>query len=93
LGAGTSLSAYVDRERAGIDWLLDPESPHLRALVAEVETRRPETPCDADALARDAGSLAKLLRERHFGVVTRLREATDAALAAWERRLVARPRT
>lgn len=87
------MSLYLDRERAGIDWLLDPESPELRELVADAEVRRPETPCDADALARDAESLAKLIAERHFGVATGLVEAPDAAVAAWERRLAARPRT
>ncbi len=65
----------------------------MRALVSEVEVRRPETPCDAAALARDAESLAILLRERHFGVATGLLEAPDDVLAAWERRLAAHPRS
>jgi Peptidase family S41 len=65
----------------------------LQACVAEAEARGPETPCDADALARDAEALARLFRERHFGVVTGLVDAPDPVVAAWERRLAARPRT
>lgn len=87
------MRVYLSREQAGIDWLLDPESTRLRALVSEAEARRPETPCDAAALARDVGSLGRLLCERHFGVATGLVEAPDAVLTAWERRLAAYPRS
>jgi hypothetical protein len=65
----------------------------LRALVSEAEARRPESPCDADALLRDTEALARLIGERHFGVVTGLVGAPDAALEAWEGRLAARPHT
>ena len=85
------MSVYLSREQAGIDWLLDPENLRLRELVSEVEARRPDTPCDAAALAREAESLARLLRERHFGVATGLFEAPDDVVAAWERRLAAHP--
>ncbi|HJU37123.1 MAG TPA: S41 family peptidase [Gaiellaceae bacterium] len=42
---------------------------------------------------RDAESLSRLLRERHFGVATGLVEPPDEALAVWERRLAGSPRT
>jgi hypothetical protein len=93
MGSGAALSVYLGRERSGIDWLLDPESPYLRSLVLEADARRPETPCDAGALARDAELLARLLRERHFGVANGMVAPPEAAIAAWERRLADAPRT
>jgi hypothetical protein len=62
-------------------------------LVSEADARQPEGPCDAVALARDVETLSRLLHERHFGVANGRTESPDAALAAWERRLAARPRT
>lgn len=89
------MTIYLDPARAGLRWLLDPASRSLGGLAREVERRTPASPCDADALAGDAESLAELLRERHFGVATGIvdRSAVDDAVAAWRRRLRDRPRT
>jgi hypothetical protein len=93
VGAGAALSVYLGPERSGIDWLLDPESPRLREVVAEAEARSPQTACDVDKLAREAEMLARLLRERHFGVATGRVEAPDEVIAAWQTSLARRPKT
>jgi hypothetical protein len=87
------MSAYLDPAQVGIEWLLDPQGVELPGLAREAETRTPESPCDADALARDADELRRLVRERHFGVATGLVGCPDDVVDAWSRRLARRPRT
>lgn len=61
------MSLYLE---GGLPWLFDPASPQLEAIARDADARTPDTPCDGDALAADGAHLAKLLRERHFGIAT-----------------------
>jgi hypothetical protein len=78
------VGLYLGPERSGIPWLLDPGSPELALLAPEIDRRGPETPCDADAAARDLDALPSLMRAQHFGVATGLIgfDETDKAIAA-----------
>jgi hypothetical protein len=78
------VGLYLGPERSGIPWLLDPGSPELALLAPEIDRRGPETPCDADAVARDLDALPSLMRAQHFGVATGLIgfDETDKAIAA-----------
>ncbi|HEY2326574.1 MAG TPA: S41 family peptidase [Gaiellaceae bacterium] len=87
------MSFYLETQRAGIDWLLNPASPELGELAREAEARAVDSACDPRGLADDADELRRLIRERHFGVATRHVAMPDDELDAWEKRLEARPRT
>jgi hypothetical protein len=87
------MSVYLDRHRAGFDWLLDPESARLHEIAHAAMARTPESPCDAAALARDADLLAEVVRERHFGVATGVVATADDVVTAWRQRLAGNPRT
>lgn len=52
----------------GLPWLFDPESPQLATVAKEAVARTPDTPCGD--LADDTEHLARLLRDRHFGIAT-----------------------
>jgi hypothetical protein len=83
------VSVYLDPAQTGIAWMLDPDSDELALLSREAESRAPESPCDGRVLARDAGALLELLRERHFGIATGVvdEKAAAAAVGAWAGRV------
>lgn len=93
VGRPRTRGVYLDPARAGVRWLLDPHSVRLGTLAREATDRVPDAPCDARALAADAGRLRELLRERHFGVATGRVPAPDDVVDRWERRLLDGPTT
>ncbi len=87
---------HLGPDRSGIDWLIDPESPTMRALGPDIAARTPDSPVDVDALLDDIALLPRLIRDRHVFVVLGRTgtEAADAVLDAWAERLRAdRPTT
>lgn len=84
---------YLDPAQAGLRWLLDPESPRLRAIARDAIARAPDAPCDAAALAAESELLDQVVRERHFGVASGIVAAPDGVLDAWRARLGRRPAT
>ncbi|GMA24251.1 hypothetical protein GCM10025864_20100 [Luteimicrobium album] len=87
---------YLGPDRSGIDWLIDSDSPAMRALGPDIAARTPDSPVDVDALIEDVALLPRLIRKRHVFVVLGRTgpEAADAVLDAWVARLRAeRPTT
>jgi hypothetical protein len=82
-----------------VRWLLDPASPRLAELAAELKARTADTPCEPEAVAADLAALPGLIRERHFGRATGLvpeaaaAESEQLILAERDRVLSVRPRT
>ena len=87
---------YLGPDRSGIDWLIDADSPTMRALGPDLDARTPDSPVDVDALIEDVALLPRLIRDRRVFVVLGRTgpEAADAVLDAWVARLRAeRPTT
>lgn len=80
---------YLDVDRSGVDWLLDPDSPQLRLLGKEISERTPASSCDPAGVLDDLGLLRVLLRERHMGIAVGRSSAFDVedVVEAWTRRV------
>lgn len=80
---------YLDVDRCGVDWMLDPDSPDLRLLGKEIAERTPASSCDPAAVLEDLPLLNVLLRERHMGIAIGRSSAFDAAdvVESWARRV------
>lgn len=80
---------YLDRDRSGLSWLLDPASDHLRQLVAKNNAESASSAADYKAHLADADLLRRLLMERHpaclLGTVSTA--AIDKVLTSWTSRL------
>lgn len=87
---------YLNPSRAGVAWLLDPESDAVSKLAHSAVARTGADRCDPIALLRDLDDLEVLVNQRHFGIATGelSSDLVTDVFAAWRRRLRAeRPAT
>ncbi|MFD0555553.1 peptidase S41-like protein [Stackebrandtia endophytica] len=80
---------YLNPDRVGTAWLLDPDCPQVIEGLRAAHVRGPDDPCDPAALIADLPHLRRLLRERHIGMVTGTIADTDVEplLERWRDRL------
>ncbi|MGI8868578.1 MAG: S41 family peptidase [Mycobacteriales bacterium] len=67
-GSSKLRRLYLDPADAGVPWLLDPDNGFVRDVLASHETRRPDEPCDPDALGADIDDALVLICQRHIGI-------------------------
>lgn len=89
-GSTEMRSLYLDADRSGVAWLLDPDNQAVADLARAASARTRESPCDPAALAADLSDLDLLLHERHFGVADGVLDPAPASevLARWRDRLL-----
>lgn len=87
--SGETRSLYLSAGRAGVDWLLDPDSDVVAGLCHAAETRTKASACHAASLVADLPDLSVLLTQRHFGIANGIVDgaAMDEVLERWRQRL------
>jgi len=92
----SAAGLYLESDRVGVRWLLDPDSDLVSRLAREAAGRTAADRCDPIALLTDLDDLEVLTNQRHFGIATGelSPDLVTGVLTGWRHRLRAdRPST